>query len=190
MSRPSARGKLVEAALETFQTRGFHGCSVQDIVDEAGVPKGSFYNHFKTKESLALETLSIYCAGSGLERLAEKKKAPLKRLRAHFEALAKGLQQKQFARGCLLGTFGAEVSDETPALRDALEEGFKKWSRAIAAVLREAQADQSLARAQEPERLARYVVNAWEGAVARARLLGSEKPLEEFFAVTFETLLG
>ena len=89
MARPSVRGKLVEAALETFQQRGFNGSSVQDIVDEAGVPKGSFYNHFKTKESLALEVLGRYRALAPTELLKDVKKAPLKALRTYFEQLAK-----------------------------------------------------------------------------------------------------
>ena len=43
-----------------FIERGFHACSVQDITDAAGVPKGSFYNHFRSKEALAAEILTEY----------------------------------------------------------------------------------------------------------------------------------
>ncbi|XBS67997.1 TetR/AcrR family transcriptional regulator [Acerihabitans sp. KWT182] len=60
MAKPSVRDKIVDAALDRFHTLGFSACSVQDIVDTAGVPKGSFYNYFKAKELLALEVLSIY----------------------------------------------------------------------------------------------------------------------------------
>jgi len=194
MSRPSVRGKLVEAALETFHARGFNGCSVQDIVDAAGVPKGSFYNHFKTKEALALEVLAVYRAQSeelksGAQTKSAKKKAPLKRLRAQFEALGETLEQWKFARGCLMGTFSAELSEGDEALREALDEGFKAWSREVAAQLREAQSDGSLSKKHDADRLGRYLVNAWQGAVGRAKLVQSRKPLDEFFAVTFDSLL-
>lgn len=189
MARPSVRGKLVEAALETFQQRGFNGSSVQDIVDEAGVPKGSFYNHFKTKESLALEVLGRYRALAPTELLKVVKKAPLKALRTYFEQLAKLNEKTDFKRGCLMGTFGNEMSDETPALRDAVDEGFKEWSRSIAEVLRAAQRDGSLNKKHDADRLGRFLLNAWEGSAGRAKVSGSRKSIDDFFAVTFDGLL-
>lgn len=189
MARPSVRGKLVEAALETFQARGFNGCSVQDIVDEAGVPKGSFYNHFKTKEALALEVLGSYQALIPSELLKDAKKAPLKALRAYFEQLARFNEKTGFKRGCLMGTFGNELGDETPALREAVDEGFKAWSRSIAEVIRAAQKEGSVGKKHDAERLGRFLINAWEGAAARAKVTRSRKPIDDFFEVTFEGLL-
>jgi AcrR family transcriptional regulator len=66
------RGKLVEAGLETLHAKGFNGCSVQDITEAAGVPKGSFFNHFKTKEALALEVLGPYGESSRIDMLFER----------------------------------------------------------------------------------------------------------------------
>jgi AcrR family transcriptional regulator len=65
MGRPSVRQQLVDAALGVFQSHGFNGSSVQDLTDAAGVPKGSFYNHFKSKEDLALEALQLYMERPG-----------------------------------------------------------------------------------------------------------------------------
>ncbi len=50
------REKIVSAAIDRFHALGFSACGVQEIVDKAGVPKGSFYNYFKTKELLALRS--------------------------------------------------------------------------------------------------------------------------------------
>ena len=54
MPRPSMRDHLVASALEALHRQGFNGSAVQDITDAAGVPKGSFYNYFESKEALAL----------------------------------------------------------------------------------------------------------------------------------------
>jgi len=102
MSRPSVRGKLVEAAIETLHSRGFNGCSIQDITDAAGVPKGSFFNHFKSKELLALEVLDHYREGSRVDLLFDKDKSPLERLRQHFEFLADRYNDWDFKRGCMM----------------------------------------------------------------------------------------
>jgi AcrR family transcriptional regulator len=60
MARPNVRQKIVDAGLKILIERGFNGSGVQDITDAAGVPKGSFYNHFESKEALGAEVLKRY----------------------------------------------------------------------------------------------------------------------------------
>src|SRR5712664_1441331 len=62
MPRVSVREEIVESALVEFHRRGFSACSVEDITRAAGVPKGSFYNHFKSKEELGAEVVRRYSA--------------------------------------------------------------------------------------------------------------------------------
>ncbi len=49
MARHSVKEQIVEAGLKTFHEKGFNGCGVQEITSNAGVPKGTFYNHFESK---------------------------------------------------------------------------------------------------------------------------------------------
>src|ERR1700730_17445070 len=128
MPRPSVREKLIEAGLETLHSAGFNGCSVQDITEAAGVPKGSFFNHFKTKEGLALEALSRYGQRSRLEILFDKSKPALERLREHFEYLVREYEKHQFERGCLLGNLAAEMATSHPQVRAALEQMLDYWT--------------------------------------------------------------
>src|ERR1700754_2511370 len=127
MARPSVRGKLVEAGLDTLHELGFNGASIQDIVDAAGVPKGSFFNHFKSKELLALEALERYGHGSGMEILLDRSKAPLARLRAHFDFLGGCYARHDYVRGCLIGNFGNEISSSHPQIREALKQALAFW---------------------------------------------------------------
>src|ERR1700761_9011819 len=64
MARPSLREKLATSAVDTLHTHGFRGCSIQDITEAAGVPKGSFFNHFENKEDLAIDALRRYLQNS------------------------------------------------------------------------------------------------------------------------------
>jgi TetR/AcrR family transcriptional repressor of nem operon len=189
MSRPSVRGKLVEAAIETLHSRGFNGCSIQDITDAAGVPKGSFFNHFKSKELLALEVLDRYREGSRVDLLFDKDKSPLERLRQHFEFLADRYNDWEFKRGCMMVNFGTEMADSHPQMREALGDAFAVWSDAVASVLREGQVQGEIDPRQDPDRLARFLVNSWEGAVVRLKVVKNRDPLEDFFAVCFRLLL-
>ena len=60
MARPSLRENLIAAAVEQFHGRGYAATGVKDITDAAGAPKGSFYNHFKSKEALLHELLEEF----------------------------------------------------------------------------------------------------------------------------------
>jgi TetR/AcrR family transcriptional repressor of nem operon len=190
MPRPSVRGKLLETALERFQAQGFNGCGVQDITDAAGVPKGSFYNHFKSKEALALEVLDRYRAGNRFDLLSEDGAAPIARLRMHFEFLAERLEGWKFTRGCLLGNFAAETADTNPAMRDAMTIAFDRWTEAVGGLLRQAQAAGEIDRGHDPATLARFLVYAWEGAITGAKVAKSRGPIDDFFAVAFGRLLA
>lgn len=60
MAKPNVRERLLDAGVEAFHRRGFNGCGVQEITEAAGVPKGSFYNHFASKEALGAAVLDRY----------------------------------------------------------------------------------------------------------------------------------
>src|ERR1700685_4555484 len=64
MSRISNRDKLLDKGLQVVLQRGYVGASVRDIVEAAGVPQGSFTNHFASKEAFSLEVLELYFADS------------------------------------------------------------------------------------------------------------------------------
>jgi len=189
MPRPSVKGKLVQAGLEVLHAQGFNGCSVEDITNAAGVPKGSFFNHFKSKEQLALDVLGPYGETSRVDLPFDKSKSPLGRLRGHFEYLLASYEAFGFERGCLLGNLAAEMAASHPPMREALQSIFAQWSGAVAAVLRDAQKAGEIDPRLDAEQLAHYLVNAWEGVVLRLKLVRTREPAEQFFAVTFHHLL-
>ena len=117
MPKTNVREKIVDAALSLFNTRGYNGSGVTDIVLSAGVPKGSFYNHFASKEALGLETIARYWRDYDIEVLKDQSRPPLKRLQAHFQLIADRFIESGFSRGCLLGNFGAEMADANPNIR-------------------------------------------------------------------------
>src|SRR5580692_7935753 len=138
------RDRIIEAALDRFHALGFTACGVQEIVDKAGIPKGSFYNYFKAKELLAVEVLKAYANGSRREMLLDKGVAPVTRLRTHFEFLASRYAGFGYGRGCLIGNMAAETSDNMPIVRKALAHGLANWTELVAGVIRDGQADGSI----------------------------------------------
>lgn len=189
MGRPSLREKLASSAVGTLHTFGFRGCSIQDITEAAGVPKGSFFNHFENKEDLAIDALRRYVEAARIDLLFQEGVAPLQRLKNHFTFLCDRLAGLGFERGCMLGLFASEMSQEYPRMREELRSVFDSWCVALEQVLREAQAAGDIDPRHDPAQLARFLVNAWEGTTVRLKITRDRSPLDDFFNTTFKVLL-
>ena len=195
MTRSSShdvRDRLLEAGVQTFSKSGFNGCSVQDITDAASVPKGSFYNHFESKEALAAAALEHYWTAGTCDRLAILTRAdlsPRQRLQAYFAASSADMARIGFTCGCLIGNMAAELSDHSPIIAAQLSDIFKRWSRQVGACIRDAQAAGEIQSAADPDQLAAFVLNAWEGALLRARIEKTERPLRQFVDTLFTSFL-
>jgi TetR/AcrR family transcriptional repressor of nem operon len=184
------REEIVDAALEQFHAHGFNAAGVKDITDAAGVPKGSFYNHFDSKEALAVVALERYGAGSRLDILTDTTAEPLARLRAHFEYLRDQMVGSGLKRGCMFGNFATEIGDHSDALRARVRESLGHWAGEIAALLTEAQRNETVRAGLDPERTARFILNAWEGTLIDARATRSTDAFDSFFTTVFDTLLA
>jgi TetR/AcrR family transcriptional regulator, transcriptional repressor for nem operon len=189
MGRRSMREEIVEAAVEQFHRYGFNAAGVKDITDSAGVPKGSFYNHFESKEALAVVALERYGESMRLPELTDASVDPLLRLRQHFEFLRDENTGRDFTRGCLVAGFGTEMADHSGLIREGVRLSFETWARAIEAPIAQAQESGQVAAAADAKTLARFVLNAWEGTLISARSDRSEESYEVFFDMVFGTLL-
>jgi TetR/AcrR family transcriptional regulator, transcriptional repressor for nem operon len=186
------RERLLEAGFETFRRMGFNGCSVQDITDAAGVPKGSFYNHFESKEALAAAALQRYWGEAqehGVRVLADATRSPRERLLIYFDQVIRDIASQQFRCGCLAGNMAAELADHSPLISQQLSTIFAGWNREVSNCIRAAQEAGEVRSDADPEALAAFILNAWEGAVLRARIEKGERPLRQFHQVLSTELL-
>jgi TetR/AcrR family transcriptional repressor of nem operon len=188
MPRISVRPQIVDSALEQFHTRGFHNCSVEDITKAAGVPKGSFYNHFPSKDALAVEVLRQYASRSVWRASDDSELPPLVRLRQRFEAMRDTLVGREYTRGCLFANMGSELADLNEDVRAEVEASLKYRSDVATEMLHDAQQAGELAQSHDAAILGPFLVNAWEGVVTRAKVSKSSEALDGFFAL-FDQIL-
>ena len=188
MARHSVRKAIEEAGTKLFTERGFTASSVKDITEAAGVPKGSFYNHFKSKEALAAEIVTEYGKGTtDRSVLTNPDVPPLTRLKKHFAAL-----NEYFTRcheGCLVGKFMTEVSDDTPQLRENLLGVLSLWRRQISSAIAEGQRQGTIRKDLKADELAGFLIDAYEGAISRTRVEKSPRALKYFVKVVFSSIV-
>ncbi len=175
MPRPSHKDKIIQSGLAVFHEFGYHASGVQTIVDHAGVPKGSFYNHFKSKDELGLEVLDAYWRQSEDMRAAlrDSTQSSLDRIDAHLAAF--NVTQS----GCLVGNFTSEMANE-PQFRDALKDVYTSWIADFETCIADGQRDGSIRDDETAKSLAEFVVTALEGSVLKRKIEDDEQTLIKF----------
>jgi TetR/AcrR family transcriptional regulator, transcriptional repressor for nem operon len=193
MTKPNVRERLLDAGVETFHRCGFNGCGVQEITEAAGVPKGSFYNHFASKEALGAAVLDRYWqqrAGTTLRILEDTDIAARERLRRYFAAMAESMAKRGHTRGCLIGNLGLELADQSQLVCERLAAVFAGWTGAVETCIRQGQREGDIRADCDAAMLAAFLINAWEGTILRAKVDKNTAPFDEFDEVVFGKLLA
>jgi TetR/AcrR family transcriptional repressor of nem operon len=150
---------------------------------EAGVPKGSFYNFFSSKEAFGCAVLEAYAEHYRRNLavlLADTTQGPRQRLETYFAALEQELRREQPLGGCLYGVVAQTHATRSPALRATLQRCFALWEFNLRRVLSEAEAACALAPGVAADAAAAFLIEAYEGALVRMKAEDSFEPFERF----------
>lgn len=167
------RSRVLDAAAASFQSQGYGGSSMQDIVTAAGVTGGALHHHFPTKRDLARAVIAERVSDEvGETWIAAVEAAPTaaQGIVGVFEDVADALDGRGAVSGCSLGNLSLELALSDEVLRGAIEDEYRTWRSAIAACL---QRDADLGRAafvgDDAAALADTVVSMFTGAMSVAK---------------------
>jgi TetR/AcrR family transcriptional regulator, transcriptional repressor for nem operon len=166
------RRRILEKAAGVFNTKGYFGSSMSDLVREIGLEKGGIYNHFGSKEELALEAFD-YAAGTMRERFQaalEGKEGALERLFAVVDVLGGLAVDPPVAGGCPILNTAVESNDAHMELKERAREAMSGWLRLIGGIIKEGVRKGELWPNTDPRETASVVVATLEGAVMLSRL--------------------
>ncbi len=192
MTKLSNRERILTAGLQVVHAHGYAGASVRDIVQAAGVPQGSFTNHFASKEAFGLEVLDLYRSrGRELMRqtLRNETLAPLQRLRAYLAARKTRLSEDGMRNGCLFGNLTAEANEHGESIRRRVVEVFEESRQTIAECLRAAVQAGEVPETLDCDEVAAFIVSSLQGAILLAKAERSLAPRERFENILFAKIL-
>lgn len=184
MARPrrsdDTRQLLVEEGAAGFLTNGYHGTGIKQILDAVGVPKGSFYNYFDSKESFGRAIIDHHslCVQRNLTEALGSSPDPVAGLRAFFGRLMDDFVRAEFTGGCLIANLGGEL-EGSEVLRESLAGAWNSWRDGVAAALRRAQELGTIRDDIDATELADLLLESWEGAVIRMKIERSLEPLHK-----------
>jgi len=177
------RERILDAAEAIVLERSFHGVGLNQILTAVGVPKGSFYHYFASKEQFGVEMLRHYAERSAEQRrriLANRdvEPDPLRRILLFLNSVMAKVVENGGRWPCLLMKLAGEVSCLSEAMREVLAGSYRALAADIRENLEEAVAAGQLPADTDTAALAAFIVDLWSGAQQRAVVLRAVGPMQ------------
>jgi TetR/AcrR family transcriptional regulator, transcriptional repressor for nem operon len=172
------RQRIIEQAAPLFNQRGFHGCSMQDVMTVTGLEKGGLYRHFSGKEELAGEAFLyalqqvIKVRTDGMEHLSGTV-ARLKFLIHRFVDTPSPIPG-----GCPLLNTAVDADDGSVLLRKLVRKAFADWRKRLSAIVAEGIEAGEIRQDMNPVQVANTIIAALEGGLVLSRAEGNREPLQ------------
>ncbi|CAH1649692.1 TetR/AcrR family transcriptional regulator [Hyphomicrobiales bacterium] len=173
--KPDARSRLLEAALTLIRAKGYSATSVDELCTAAGVTKGAFFHHFKSKDALAVAAADYWSQTTGaLFAVApyHNHADPLDRVLGYVAFRKQLLQGEVPEFTCLVGTMVQEAYESTPAIRDACERSISGHAATLEADIQAAIGSRALSPDWSAQSLALHTQAVLQGAFILAKAKG------------------
>lgn len=177
-----SKTKLLDAALKVVRTKGYSATRIEDICAEAGLTKGSFFHHFKSKDDLALAAMAYYDSNSVATFAAapyHNAADPLSRLISYIEFRKAILTGDLPDFTCFAGTIIQEAYRTHPDLAAAGERSIIGHAKVLEADVRAAMRDHGIRGTWTAESLTLYMQAVIQGSLILAKATGTAKVAAE-----------
>lgn len=188
----NTKQKILQVGAEIIHLKGYNATGLQEILSAANVPKGSFYNHFKSKEDFGLQVIDYFsnffdqfCK----DILEDATRSPLERLKRLLDQFMEFFDSKQYTCGCPVGNLAQELGDISPVFQEKLSEAIDRMVAYYTTILLEAQAEGEVSKDMNAKEAADFLVAGWHGALIRMKVSSGIKPLKNHKKFVFNYVL-
>ena len=184
-----ARQRLLTLGEDLIRSRSYADVGINDVLKTAGIPKGSFYHYFDSKQDFALAVAQHYhnkqlaAAKAVLHSAREPAAARLKRF---FQTALNDYRARGFRQGCLMCNLTTELADEALVFNQLLQNQFAELSAVIAGCLHDIDLNTLGLDHLTNDQAADWLLNAWSGALTRMKATQDSTPLDLFMKSVFK----
>lgn len=185
------REALLRSGMEILTEKGYSATGIDEILRRVGVPKGSFYHYFGSKDAFGSELIQYYSNyfKHKIDKfISDETLLPIERLMAFMDDATNGMARYEFKRGCLVGNLGQEMNALPEPFREQLKTVFDEWQLRIEKCLEAAKNAGQIPEELDCRQSAYVFWISWEGAVLRAKLERSPDALKAFSNFFLATL--
>ena len=188
-----SKSAILAVGAEIVHSKGFNNTGIQEVLTAAGVPKGSFYFYFQSKNHFGLQLIDFYaqCIYAKLDEAEGLTGvSALNRLRRFFAEYVTLFENTKCRGGCPIGNMAQEMGDLSNDFRERLQAVYVCLQSRIAGLLDQAREEGEVESAADTRELAGFMLNAWQGAIVQMKVVKSTSPLQTFDHVVFESVLA
>ena len=193
MAKTETKDKIIMVGAEIVRKKGFNNTGIQEILNEANVPKGSFYFYFKSKEDFGVELIKAYRSFFVMmmnKHFLVPDISGKQKLRNFFDDRLSVMKNDNFEGGCPIGNLSQEMGDLNEAMRFELKTSLETMANMIQKCIDESKKTGEITTEKNSDLLAHYILNSWEGALLRVKVDKNPEALEQFDDFTFNYLLN
>lgn len=168
------REKILESAAALFNQYGYSGSSMSDIMRVTGLQKGGIYNHFKSKDELALQAFDFAtkCISKKFLMALKEKHHAIERLQAILSVFRSFVEEPPIPGGCPILNTAIESDDAHPALRQRVQAAMDAWRSLICKIINKGIAKGEIRETVEADVVATIMISTLEGAIMMSKLYG------------------
>lgn len=178
-----SREDIIEGGIELLRLNGYQGTGVQEILTSMNIPKGSFYNYFKSKEDFLTEMIDLY-SSQGMESqrnaLQNTNLTPLNRIKKHLDNVKKSFIEENFQKSCLLDILAIEISGTNLKIASLINTIFEERKKIFTQCINEGQEVGEIRKDENAESLAEFLLTGYSGAQLKAKTEKSIRPMNVF----------
>jgi len=190
--RQNTRQKILEVGAEIIHLKGYNHTGLQEILQATGVPKGSFYNYFKSKEDFGLQVIDFFAdlfASMAGEVIKEESLTPLQKIERMLDRFIDFFKSKDYAYGCPIGNLSQEMGDLSQAFRKKLRRAADEMVDIYRGLLEQARIAGEISADLDIKETAYFIVSSWHGALVRMKIEKGPRPLKNHKRFIFDHVL-
>jgi TetR/AcrR family transcriptional repressor of nem operon len=181
LMKMNTKQKILKIGAEIIHRKGYNATGLQEILSAANVPKGSFYNHFKSKEDFGLQVIDYFTdfyAEFIKDIIEDTTRSPLQRLETLLDRFMEFFDSAGYTCGCPVGNLAQEMGDTSPVFQKKLSSAIETMVSYYTGMLSEAQIAGDISRDIDAKEAADFIVASWHGALIRMKVSRCVDPLK------------
>jgi len=179
--KQDTKQKILEAGARIIHLKGYYHTGIQEVLDAAGVPKGSFYFYFKSKEDFGLQVIDVFNSMYlGLVGPIAKNDAlpPLERIEKILDRFIDLFQELNYTCGCPIGNLSQEMGDLSQAFSSKLAASVEDMTQIYKHLLDGAKEANEISQELNTQETAEFIVSSWHGSLMKMKISKSITPLK------------
>ncbi|ARV59007.1 TetR family transcriptional regulator [Nostocales cyanobacterium HT-58-2] len=172
--------RILQQAAELFNQQGYAGSSISDIMRVTGLQKGGIYNHFKSKDDLALQAFDFAIAQikQHYRDAIRSKRHSVDQIRAIMNIFRGYVDHPPIKGGCPVLNTAIESDDAHPALRTQCQQAMNSWRKMFCRIIQKGIEKGEIHSTIDADEVATIIISMLEGAIMMSKLYGDSIHIE------------